>query len=163
MVCSSPDPRQFLVLFSDIPIRSKSTELLFGHCKRRIPVPGEKISVRLTMMLAIFAVTLLATSTRATAQSNEFVLHSFPVSTTDGWEPNGNVIFKGATQLYGTTPFGGTNGRGTVFELAAKRGVWSETVPHPFDPSSTDGSSLPGLLLHAGKLYGTTQGSVFEL
>jgi uncharacterized repeat protein (TIGR03803 family) len=170
MVCSSPDPRQFLDLLSDIPIRSKSTELLSGHCKRRIPVPGEKVSIRFTMMLAIFAATLLAKSTRATAQSNEFVLHSFPVSTTDGWEPNGNVIFKGATQLYGTTPFGGINGRGTVFELVAKRGVWSETVPHPFDPSSTDGyPNSAGLLLHAGKLYGTTQGgssgygTVFEL
>lgn len=122
------------------------------------------------MTLAIFAATLLATNARATAQSNEFVLHSFPVSTTDGWEPVGNVVFKGATQLYGTTPNGGINGRGTVFEIAAKRGVWSETVPHPFDPNTADGSPYsPGLLLHAGKLYGTTiggssgYGAVFEL
>jgi len=129
-----------------------------------------KLSTGLIVALAISTGILLATSTPAVAQE-EVVLHSFPVSTTDGWEPSGNVVFKGATQLYGTTPFGGINGRGTVFELAAKRGVWSEPVPHPFDPSTTDGNpTSAGLLLHKGKLYGTTQtggtsgnGTVFEL
>ncbi len=134
---------------------------------------SKKVSAGLAVVLAIFTVSLLATSTRAAAQAQEVVLHSFPVSTTDGFEPNGNVVFKGATQLYGTTPGGGTGTpypMGTVFELAAKRGVWTETVPHPFDPNTSDGSPYyAGLLLHAGKLYGTTNGgssgygAVFEL
>lgn len=129
-----------------------------------------KVSTGLIVVLAIFTLSLLATSTRATAQT-EVVLHSFPAGTTDGYEPVGNVVFKGATQLYGATVDGGTGTpypRGTVFELAAKRGVWSETVP--FDPSTADGSPYSsGLLLHAGKLYGATQGgssgegAVFEL
>jgi uncharacterized repeat protein (TIGR03803 family) len=122
------------------------------------------------VVLALFTVTLLATSRRAAAQTEE-VLHSFNVGGTDGFEPNGKVIFDGATHLYGTTPDGGTGGHGTVFELAEKNGVWSETTPHPFDFNGTDGSfPYSGLLLHAGKLYGTTQygglfgyGTVFEL
>ena len=131
---------------------------------------SKKVSVGFTVVLTIFAVSLLATSTRAAAQT-EVVLHSFPAGTTDGYEPVGNVVFKGATQLYGATVDGGTGTpypRGTVFELAAKRGVWSETVP--FDPNTADGSPYSsGLLVHAGKLYGTTiggsstYGAVFEL
>jgi uncharacterized repeat protein (TIGR03803 family) len=131
---------------------------------------SKKVSAGLIVALAIFTVTLLATSMRAAAQS-EVVLHSFDISGTDGIEPVGNVIFAGATHLYGTTPSGGTSGRGTVFELAAKRGVWSEMIPHPFDFNYTDGTGpSSGVLLHVGKLYGTTQGggtngygTVFEL
>jgi uncharacterized repeat protein (TIGR03803 family) len=120
-------------------------------------VLSESVSARWTAVLAILTTTLLATSTLATAQQ-EVVLHSFNVGSTDGFEPSGNVIFAGPTHLYGTTPDGGTGGRGTVFELAATRGVWSETTQHPFDFNGTDGSSPSGLFLHAGKLYGTTQG-----
>jgi len=124
-------------------------------------VKSEKVFAEVAVVLAIFTATLLATSTRATAQQ-EFVLHSFNVGGTDGFEPSGNVVVAGP-HLYGTTPPGGTNSRGTVFELAATRGVWSETVPHPFDFNGTDGGSPSGLFLHAGKLYGTTQGgSTFE-
>ncbi len=137
---------------------------------------NQKRSLGLTVVLAIFAVTLavtlLATSTPAVAQT-ESVLHSFNVGGPDGFQPYGNVIFSGTTHLYGTTESGGTGvpARGTVFELAAKRGTWSETTPHPFDFDGTDGT-LPqsALLLHAGKLYGTTvdggssgQGTLFEL
>jgi uncharacterized repeat protein (TIGR03803 family) len=132
---------------------------------------SKKVSLGLTVVLATFTGILLATSTPAVAQQ-EVVLHSFNVPPgTDGFEPAGNVIFAGATHLYGTTPNGGTDSRGTVFELAAKRGVWSETTPHPFDFNGTDGQAPSlGLLLQAGKLYGTTQaggtfdeGTVFEL
>lgn len=130
---------------------------------------NRKISVGLIVVLAMFTVTPLALSTPAGAQS-ETVLHSFNLGGTDGFEPLGNVVFKGAAQLYGTTPFGGINGQGTVFELVANRGVWTETLTHPFDSTSTDGDPYSSsLLLHAGKLYGTTDagssgyGAVFEL
>jgi hypothetical protein len=126
-----------------------------------------KVSKRLIAVLAVFTVSLLATSTPAAAQ--EVVLHSFDAGTGDGFEPSGGVSFVGGTHLYGTTLQGG-NGLGTVFELAEKGGVWTETVPHPIDFDGTDGSAPSAhLLLHDGKLYGTTAdggsgyGTVYEL
>ena len=130
---------------------------------------SRKISAGFFVGLAIFTVTLLATTTPAVAQS-EAVLHSFNVGGTDGFEPVGGVVFKGPTQLYAATLDGGINNRGTVFELSAVRGVWSEVNPHLFDFDYTDGTGPSGLLLHAGKFYGTTsgggsfgEGTVFEL
>lgn len=134
-----------------------------------------RVSTRLLVVLAIFTVTLLATSTPAAAQY--VVLHSFDASTSDGKEPSGGVTFVGSTHLYGTTLEGGT-GLGTVFELAEKGGNWTETVPNPLDLDGTDGSGPSShLLYHAltvngttsERLYGTTAnggagyGTVFEL
>lgn len=127
-----------------------------------------KVSIGLVVVLAIFTVTLLATSTRVAAQE-VVLLHSFGTGTGDGKEPSGGVTFVGGTHLYGTTAEGGS-GLGTVFELAEKGGVWNETIP--YDSFSNTEGDLPSahLLSHDGKLYGTTPnggsagyGTVFEL
>lgn len=45
----------------------------------------------------------------------EAVLHSFGSYSDDGVEPSG--LIDARTTLYGTTPFGGVYGRGTVFAV----------------------------------------------
>ena len=86
----------------------------------------------------------------------------------DGWEPNGNVVFDQAGNLYGTTLSGGANGRGTVYELTPSNGGWTEQVIYSFTANDGDGpSSL--LMGKNGNLYGTTfvgghgGGVVFQL
>ena len=139
---------------------------------------GKKFSIGLKAV-AIFAVTLLVTSTWAATNWHEKVLHSF--NGTDGWSPEAGLIFDAAGNLYGTTEYGGTGGNcgaygcGTVFELTPNgSGGWTETVLYSFCPQTgcTDGANpAAGLIFDAaGNLYGTTEyagaynsGTVFEL
>jgi len=73
----------------------------------------------------------------------------------DGWKPNGNLVFDQAGNLYGTTLYGGANGRGTVYELTPSTGGWTEQVIYSFTANDGDGpSSL--LMGKDGNLYGTT-------
>ncbi len=99
---------------------------------------------------------------------NETVLHSF--YRTNGEYPEAGLISDSAGNLYGTTPYGGGHGGGTVFELAPDgHGGWKQTVLHSFN--RTDGAYPAGLIFDAaGNLYGTTSGgaahnagTVFEL
>jgi uncharacterized repeat protein (TIGR03803 family) len=107
----------------------------------------------------------------------EKVLHSFG-NGTDGFSPNGNLIFDAAGNLYGTTGAGGAYGvpgfdvGGTVFELTPDAsGRWTEKVLHSFG-NATDGQTpYAGLTLDSsGNLYGTTtiggaynRGTAFQL
>ncbi len=101
----------------------------------------------------------------------ENVLHSFGGGS-DGWNPDCDLVRDSSTgTLYGTTPGGGANGYGTVFDLTYSGGVWTYNVVHSFG-SGSDGQ-YPVAGLHrdtGGALYGTTQiggayghGTVFEL
>lgn len=95
----------------------------------------------------------------------EKVLHSFNNNGKDGIDPQANLIFDVHGNLYGTTPNGGANGFGTVFELTPKAGGgWTEKVVHSFKFNGTDGMDpIAGLTVDAkGDLYGTTsEGGVF--
>jgi uncharacterized repeat protein (TIGR03803 family) len=86
----------------------------------------------------------------------ETVLHSF-AGGADGEKPVASLIHDAAGNLYGTTEFGGTSSRGTVFKLDA---TGKETVLHSFAGYPTDGSyPFAGLVRDAaGNLYGTTLG-----
>jgi uncharacterized repeat protein (TIGR03803 family) len=124
--------------------------------------------------LAIFIITLFATSTYA---ATEKVLFSY--NGKDGDSPWAGLIFDKAGNLYGTTIFGGANGYGTVFELTPKAGGgWTEKVLHSFNDNGTDGNTPYASLIFdaVGNLYGTTYfggtiypgcgdgcGTVFEL
>jgi uncharacterized repeat protein (TIGR03803 family) len=128
---------------------------------------AKRCSGGLRVTLAIFIVTLFATSTFA---ATEKVLHNFNDNSTDGYFPHAGLIFDKAGNLYGETVWGGTNNMGTVFALMPKGGVWTETVLHNF--AGTDGSFPWGTLIFdaSGNLYGTTQtggtygyGTVFEM
>ena len=87
------------------------------------------------------------------------VLYSFMFGR-DGAYPQGGLIFDAVGNLYGTTPYGGTYGYGTVFELSpVAGGGWTETVLYSFnDNNGTDGVyPEAGLIFDAaGNLYGTT-------
>jgi uncharacterized repeat protein (TIGR03803 family) len=135
-----------------------------------------RLSIQWTVMLALFAASLLATSTPASAQ-HESVLFSFPGSQITANGPVSGLIFDGSGNLYGTT-LGGGNGTGTVFELTPSAGGgWTEKTLYSFGVTgSGDGNYPEGSLIFdaAGKLYGTTYeggagcnpagcGTVFEL
>ena len=99
----------------------------------------------------------------------ETIVHDFNGS--DGFAPEGDLIFDAAGNLYGTTAQGGFFKDGVVFELTPSGGgKWAVSVLHHF--YGVDGARPEGSLVFdaAGNLYGTTQvggtdgfGTVFEL
>ena len=103
----------------------------------------------------------------------ERVIYSF--DGTYGSYPAAGLTFFGMSQdLYGTTPYGGANGYGTVFQLTPTQGGdWIISSLHDFNPATNDGGSpFGGLIFDAsGNLYGTTEvgggnynaGTVFEI
>jgi uncharacterized repeat protein (TIGR03803 family) len=93
---------------------------------------------------------------------SEKVLYSFCSQTgcADGHYSFGGLVFDAFGNLYGTTPYGGTYGYGTVFELSPNgSGGWTHTVLHSFNLDGTDGVyPWAGLTIDsAGNLYGTTE------
>ncbi len=106
---------------------------------------------------------------------SEQVLHTFHNTTSDGRAPVAGLILDVKGNLYGTTTFGGANGRGTVFELMPNGdGTWTEQLLYSFGAeTSTDGQVPYDRLIFdkKGNLYGTTEqggayssyGTVFEL
>jgi uncharacterized repeat protein (TIGR03803 family) len=133
---------------------------------------SNRLSLVLTVVLAIFATSLVMTGARAFAQT-ESVLHMFNYYNKDGTEPVAGLIFDASGNLYGTTLAGGAYNCGTAFELLPKAGGgWTEKILHSFNNNGRDGySPLVGLIFDAsGNLYGTTSqggpnngGVVFEL
>jgi uncharacterized repeat protein (TIGR03803 family) len=137
---------------------------------------SKRLSIGLTAILASTLVTLLTASTHAAAQQ-ETILHSFPSSSKDGTNPESELIFDSAGNLYGTAPDGGSGvctlgmGCGVAFELVpAAGGGWTEKILHTFGNGTDGATPFAGLIfdLH-GNLYGATenggsgQGTVFEL
>jgi uncharacterized repeat protein (TIGR03803 family) len=121
--------------------------------------------------LAIFTVTLLATSTRAVAQK-EKLLYSFGTVRMDGDYPQAGLVLDNAGNLYGTTSEGGAYNEGTVIELMRKAGGrWTERILHSFKGSADGAHPSANLIFDAsGNLYGTTyeggvhaSGTAFEL
>ena len=93
-------------------------------------------------------------------------LHGF--AEIEGALPSSGLIFGANRTLYGTTVEGGTNGYGTVFEVAPFQGGWTETTLHSF--SDQESAPAGGLTLNHGRLFGMTMlggtrnaGTVFEL
>ncbi len=102
----------------------------------------------------------------------EEVLHSFEGGTGDAGETFAGVVLDADGNIYGTTPAGGINNAGVVFELVAPVGkgkyleklLWSFNITDGADP-------LDSLILDTvGNLYGTTAaggsekgGVVFEV
>jgi uncharacterized repeat protein (TIGR03803 family) len=89
------------------------------------------------------------------AAGNETVLYSFKAGT-DGQFPRAALVRDAAGNLYGTTSYGGTSNRGTVFKLDA---AGSETVLYNFTGGADGANSYGALILGGGgNLYGTTFG-----
>jgi len=101
----------------------------------------------------------------------ETVLHTFG-SGSDGFEPQAGLVMDSTGNLYGTTSYGGANGKGTAFVLSSSSGTWTEKLIHNFGASPVDGVDPvdPFIFDSAGNLYGTTSaggaygfGTAFEL
>ncbi len=106
-----------------------------------------------------------------TAQAAENVLHSF-TGGNDGFGPGGSLAIDSTGHLYGTTPDGGTNAEGTVYEISRARRTWHESVIHAFTGGKDGGVGSLGTLLvdSSGDLYGVTEiggahsaGTVFKM
>jgi uncharacterized repeat protein (TIGR03803 family) len=110
----------------------------------------------------------------------ETVLYTF-TGEADGAYPNGNLVFDGKGNLFGTASAAGSstacsNGCGVIFELSPKSGGgWTQSVIYAFS-GQPDGAAPGGGLIFdaAGNLYGSTSnggadacgigcGTIFEL
>lgn len=90
----------------------------------------------------------------------ETVLFSF-TGGSDGANPEAEVVFDQAGNLYSTTFAGGQGqgayGWGVVFQLAPAGLGWAESVLHTFSGGGDGGWPVDGLIFDsAGNLYGTT-------
>ena len=81
-------------------------------------------------------------------------LHSFAGPPSEGWNPLGGLILSG-TNLYGTTEYGGSSGKGTVFVLTTN-GAGFTTLHHFAGAPGDGGNPYAGLILSSNILYGAT-------
>ncbi len=115
------------------------------------------------------------TVTVSCSGGTESVLYRFAGGTVDSSSPLAGLIIDVNGNMYGTTVYGGTNNKGTVFKLTANgSGGYIESVLYEFGTNgATDGSNpyYAGLIMDAsGNLYGTTynggaygKGTIFKL
>ena len=107
--------------------------------------------------------------TKNGATWSQAVIHSF--NGIDGSGPGAGVTIDDAGNVFGTTPTGGANGLGNVYELSpGKHGKWKFTEVHAFTGSDGIGGSAGRMILRgrtfydantAGGLYG--DGNIFAL
>src|SRR5271170_2153817 len=107
------------------------------------------------MKLKRFVLGVLAMSAglTASAKGQSFsLLYSFAGGTADGSGPTGSLTDVGGV-LYGMTPGGGANGRGTIFSYNLASGA--ETMMHSFSGFPNDGA-LP----HGSFIQSSTDSSI---
>ncbi len=83
------------------------------------------------------------------------LLYSFTGGTSDGSDPQGNLIEGSDGNLYGMTPYGGASGYGILFQCSTSGAM---TLLHSFAGGVSDGQSPYGSLIQGsdGNLYGMT-------
>ena len=96
------------------------------------------------------------------ASGEETILHKFDSTSSDGVQPCSSLVFGPKGDLFGTTEFGGTQGKGTVFVLNPDTGY--EKVLYSFGSQSGDGIwPFAGVTFDTkGNLYGTTLNGGFD-
>ena len=96
---------------------------------------------------------------------NETVIYQF-TGRTDGGNPQGDLTFDQAGNIYGTTPQGGAQechqdgsvGCGTVYEITPSGSGWVETVLYAPQEGSDGAQPVDGVVFDAsGNLYGEFQ------
>jgi uncharacterized repeat protein (TIGR03803 family) len=90
---------------------------------------------------------------KLTPSGTETVIYSFKGGKADGKSPAQAPLLDVNGTLYGTTEYGGTRNRGTVFSITT---AGKETVLHSFGRSGDGVLPYGGLLDVDGTLYGTT-------
>ncbi|HEV2177401.1 MAG TPA: choice-of-anchor tandem repeat GloVer-containing protein [Terriglobia bacterium] len=102
------------------------------------------------------AVTAVPTSVPARGTSRAIsLLYSFQCGA-DGSHPYGGLVEDASSNLFGTTYYGGTSGKGTVFEVTTT-GV--ESVLYSFTGGADGGYPAAGLVLDSnGNFFGTAVG-----
>jgi uncharacterized repeat protein (TIGR03803 family) len=105
------------------------------------------------------------------SKTSETVLHNF-TGGSDGFGPGSGLVFDAVGNLFGTTPDGGADSQGVVFEVSMRGGHWRERVIHTFTGGADGGvGSLGSLRVDAaGDLFGVTEvggahsaGTVYEM
>lgn len=91
--------------------------------------------------------------------AQESVLHAFSGGM-DGFGPGNGIAADAHGNLYGTTPDGGKNSEGTVYELYKRAGAWHERVLHAFTGGTDGAGGMLGRLLidQTGTIYGVAEG-----
>jgi uncharacterized repeat protein (TIGR03803 family) len=84
------------------------------------------------------------------------VIHRFKGR--DGAHPAASLILDSSGNLYGTTSYGETKNKATVFELSPSGSHWKETVLHNFGAKELEGPDGALIFDAAGNLYGTAAG-----
>jgi uncharacterized repeat protein (TIGR03803 family) len=117
--------------------------------------------------------TVYKLSPNANGSWSEQILHAFSNNGQDGESPRGSLLIDSSGDIYGTTVWGGTYGKGTAFELLPKTGGgYAEKIIYSFGDGVTASSPTGNLIFGpTGGLYGTTNlgggnnncGTVFEL
>jgi uncharacterized repeat protein (TIGR03803 family) len=89
---------------------------------------------------------------------NQSVIHDFG-SADDGFGPGGPVSFDRTGNAYGTTPDGGADSEGIVYQLRPSKKAWHEKILHAFTGLNDGGvGSLGPLLLDKkGRIFGVTE------
>jgi len=101
---------------------------------------------------------------------SEHILYNFQ-NGADGRKPTGGLVMDTAGHLYGNSYYGGSGGRGVVYQLSpAGGGTWSFNLLYSFTTAGENGGPYATLVIDsAGSLYGTTYaagngaGSVYKL
>lgn len=90
----------------------------------------------------------------------ETVLYSFKGPPSDGEQPQAGLCAGSGSTLYGTTPLGGYDGGGTVFEILTSSAKHPEHVIWSFGGFYHDGINpvAPVVVNTQGAVYGTTRG-----
>jgi uncharacterized repeat protein (TIGR03803 family) len=111
----------------------------------------------------------IAKTSSSTYNSSPITLVSFNGS--NGSLPAGGLMIDANGSLFGTTELGGSNGGGTVFEVAKSSSGYSSALMTLTNFNGADGATPAGTLIAnaAGDLFGTTvnggngSGTVFEI
>lgn len=120
--------------------------------------------------------TVFKLAPKGSRQWKHNLLHVFHAGN-DGYEPQADLVFDQHGHAYGSTPYGGANQSGDIFELKIDfQGKWKEDRIYTFPFFALGVSFYPSTLIvdSAGNLYGTTGaggtgcapygcGTVFEL
>ena len=89
------------------------------------------------------------------------LLHAFGGANGDGQNPNAGLVLDESGNVYGTTMWGGTDGRGVVFKMTSGG---NETVEYSFQGAADGEYPNGGLVMDGeGNLYGTAnQGGAYN-